>query len=254
VSSYIKTVAALLMVCVSAGAESGLEQPQLGMMLDRHGAARPVYGVTASVTLGDPAATDVLAIACSRRMCLMKTDSAILASGGAIPATPAPRGPALVALDGASAFIYFIRTKQLARRRGGQFDPIPFELPGGVISDEILSIAAGPSGTLDAAFRRDGLVSIARITLADGNVIVTGSLPGDTVAVLLTRSGIVLADRNQITLRRPDGSDLSFPLAGAQAIFQLGERYVQIRAGDLDYALRLDPGHEQLFLLPEPGP
>ncbi len=223
----------------------------MGVMLDHHGTARPVYGVTASVAVGNPVATGALAIACARRVCLMKTDSAILASTD-VPAIPAPRGPAVIAIDGDSAWVYFVATKELARWHGGQLDPVPFELPGGGPSGEVLSIASGPPGTLDTVFRRDRRVSILRITLADGSAIVTGSLPDDTGPVLLTWSGIVFANRNQITLQRPDGSEVSFPLTGAQAIFQLGERYVQVRAGDFDYALRIDSGREQLFLLPEP--
>jgi hypothetical protein len=250
ISAATTCLASLL--CLFARAQSTLEPPQLGAMLDHAGAARPVYGVTASVTLGNPIATEALAIACARRLCLIKTDSAILASSGAVPATPAPRGPALIAIDDDSAWVYFITAKKLARWRNGQLDPVPFELPGGGTSGEILSILAGPSGTLDTVFRRDRRVYLVRITLADGNAIVTGSLPDDTGPVLLTGSGIVFANRDQITVRRPDGSAVSFPLTGAQAIFQLGERYVQARAGGVDYALRIDPGREQLFLLPEP--
>jgi hypothetical protein len=234
--------------CLSAPAQPALEAPQLGTMLDHHGAARPLYGVAASVTLGAATATNILAIACSRRWCLMKTDSTLLSPIGAAAAPP---GHALIALDGGSAFVYFTRTRQLARWHEGQLDPIPWEFPAEPISDEILSIRAGPAGTLDAAVRRDGSVSIARITLADGSAIVTGSLPDGAGPVLLHAGGIIFADGDKIVLRHPDGSELSFPVTGAQAIFLVGDRYAQIRAGNFDYALRVDPGREQLFLLPE---
>ncbi len=234
----------VLLCCLPARAQSGLNRPQLGVMLDQNGAARPVYGVAASVTAGDASATGVLAIACSRRLCLMKTDSAVLASNSAVAA---PAGTCLDRARWGSALVYFTQTKQLAQWHDGNLDPIPLEIAG-----EVLSIQAGPSGTLDAAFRRGGHVWIARVTLADGNAIETGSLPDDTGPVLLLKSGVVFADHDQVVLRHSDGSELSFPLTGVSAAFPLGDGYVQIRAGNLDYGLRIDPGREQLFLLPEP--
>jgi len=262
VRTSIETIRRILLFCIlffcilffgmPARAQSGLEHPQLGMMIDRSGVARPAYGVAASVTVGGAAAQDVLSIACSRQLCLMKTDSALLASDTTIPtvlAPPLPMGPALIALDGASAFVYFMRTKQLVRWHDGQLDPVPWEIQNE--STTVIAIRAGPSGTLDAAPRVDRRVSIVRATLADGTRIVIGSLPDDTGPVLLTTSGVVFAELDKVVLRRPDGAESSFPVTNVREILRLGDRYVQIRAGDFDYALRIDSGHEQLFLLPE---
>ena len=244
----MKTVAILIALLIGAGparAQPGLVAPQLGAMLDFDGAVRPVFGVPASVTLGPRLASGVLSFACSKRQCLMKTDSALASSGGA-PFAPVPAGPAIIALDGDGAFVYFPRSKQLARWSEGQLDPVPLDVPG-----ELLSIRAGPPGTIDAAFRRGDHVWIAHISLAGAGASVTGALPDDTQLVMLIRDGVLFANRETLTLQRADGTELKFGLSGPRSAYALGDGYVEIRGTVGNYALRTDPGRERLFLLPE---
>ena len=214
----------------------------MGVMLDSSGSARTVYGVPGSIVLGNTLATGALSIASSRRLWLVKTDSAILSSTGSVPAPP---GPALFALDGATALVYFPASNQLARWHEGQLD----FLDGG-IPDEVLSIRAGSGGTLDAALRRDGRVSLVSISLTDGSVTVTGSIPNAGVVTLLD-AGILFSNRDALVLRRTDATEVRFDLPGAEAIFPLGDGYVEVRAGRSTYAIRTDPGRERTFLLPE---
>lgn len=220
-----------------ASAQSGLDRPTLGMMLDANGATRPVYGVAGSVTLGDVVATDVLSTACSQQLCLTKTDSSIISLTQSIDAPP---GPAVFALDGDAAFVYFPQSNQLARWHDGQLDLLDFDVDG-----EILSLRA-VEGTLEFAVRRRTGVSIVR----DGNTVVD-SLPRATKLVMLLKSGVLFSAEDGLVLRRPDGSWVRFVVKGVQALLALGEDYVQIRAGGSTYALRITPGREQLFLIPE---
>ena len=148
----------LLWALASAYAQTGLDRPQMGVMLDSSGAARAVDGVLGSILLGDTLATGALSIASSRRLWLVKTDSAILSSIGSVPAPP---GPALFALDGATALVYFPASNQLARWHEGQLDFLDAGIP-----DEVLApIRAGSGSTLDAAVRRDGRASLYRSRL-----------------------------------------------------------------------------------------
>src|SRR5713101_6330173 len=94
-----------------------IEHPRLGLMPDQNGAARPVEGVAGSVTLGDAIANGVMSLGCSKRLCLVKTDASIVSSSG--EAADAPPGPALFALDGNSAFVYFEHSQRLARWHQG---------------------------------------------------------------------------------------------------------------------------------------
>jgi hypothetical protein len=221
-----------------AWAQSGLDRPTLGTMLDATGATRPVYGVAGSVTLGDVAATGVLSTACSQKVCLAKTDSSIISLTQSIDAPP---GPALFALDGDAAFVYFPQSNRLARWHDGQLDPLDFDVDG-----EILSLRA-VQGTLEFAARRRTGVWIVR----DGNSVVD-SLPRATKLVMLLKSGVLFSVEDGLMLRRPDGAWVRFVVRGVEALLALGEDYVQIRAGGSTYALRVTPGREQLFLIPEP--
>jgi hypothetical protein len=219
-------------------------------------------------------------------MCLMKLDSALASfTGSAEPiAIDAPAGPALFWFEGSStgqsALVYFPRSRQLARWRNGQLSPIDFDITG-----EILSIGEAADGTLQFAVRNLAGTWIMR----SGDVIVE-SLQGSASAlpVLLLHGGVLFATGDELILRRPDQSELVFELghigsaeqglthgltaaseprpSGSEtprlkqiALSWLGENYVQVRVrgsggDDSNYALRVDLGHERLFLLPEPQP
>jgi hypothetical protein len=242
--------ASLCAWAVCAWAQTGLVRPQLGTMLDSSGAARPVYGVPGSVTLGDAAATGVLASACSRQLCLLKIDSALLSAAGSIPA---PAGPAVFALDGVEAFVYFPESQQLAHWHGGQLDSTPLNVEGKILSLRVEGRAE--SGKIEAVIRRGERVSIERISPDGANLGITGSLPDDTRAAMLTGAGgVVFANRDTLVLLHADGTETRFEVAGAQAMFALGDGYVEVRAGSSTYAVRVDPGQERIFLLPEVPP
>ena len=177
-----------------------IERPQLGLMLDTNGSVRPVYGAAGSATLGDPVLTGVLSFGCSARLCLMKTEAAIVASDGTSVA--APTGPAIFAMRGASAYIYFSDTQQWARWQDGQLEWIDF-VPGE---------AAGTTMTLE--------------------------------------DGTITATADHVALVRRDGSQLDFAVAGVRQFFSMGKGYIQAVTGAGMWILRVEPGLEQIFLLP----
>ncbi len=65
---------------------------------------------------------------------------------------------------------------------------------------------------------------------------------------------MIFATRDELVLRREDGSEINFDVKGVTDVFALGEGYVEVRAGRSIYGARVDPGREQLFVLPEIAP
>jgi hypothetical protein len=218
-------------ICVCACAQSGVNRPQLGKMLDSNGAVRTVYGIAASVTLGDMESTDVLSSACSKTFCLAKTETSIVSAVGSVDAPP---GPAMFAFDGDAAFVWFSRSRQLARWQNGLLTLIDSSVEG-----EVLSIGANVGVVQFAVRRMNGVWVINQ----DGSV--AGSLPHATRAAILIPGGVVFATREEIVI-----GDLRFSLNGVTEFSQMSDSYLQVRAGGADYSLRIEKGRETLFQLP----
>lgn len=234
----MRTAAAISLSIGCLCAQSGLDRPALGTMLDANGATRTVYGVAGSMTLGDADVVGVLSMACSRKLCLAKTDTSILAFGEAIDAPP---GPALFALDGDRAWLYFPESKQLSRWHDRQLDFVDSGIDGEILSLRVMR------GTLEFAVRRDDGTWIVR-----GGDEIVDSLPDATGPVMLLKEALVYAGADSVTVRRSDGTEMRFDVAAADAFLALGEGYVQIRSANANYVLRVEAGREKIFLLPEP--
>lgn len=228
---------AIFFVAVAGWAQ--LQPPQLGVMIDRQGVARPVTGVASSVTAGDPLAQMVTSSACSGELCLFKTRASLVIGETRLPA---PSGPALFALNETLAYVYFSKNRQLARWSNGSLTQI--ETP---VTGEVLSIAM-VQGALQFAVLRDG-----GIWIVDQDNQTLGSIPGSGPAMLIA-DGFLYAAEDFAILRRNEGSELRWPLAGIQGFSALGDGYVQIRTNTASYALRVDKFREQLFMLPEIAP
>jgi hypothetical protein len=232
----------LLMIgAACAWAQSGIEVPRLGMIVDAAGGLRTVQGVAGNFLLGPATLPGVLSAACSERLCLAKTDAKIISSTGE---TDAPEGPAVLSVNATEAIVFFPETRRFARWRDDTLEWLD-----GTIDGEVLSIRLR-GGEAEIAVRRDTDVWIVH---PDGSVIdwiATTSGP-----VLLLGEGVVFATADQVILRRSDASELRFDLPGAESIAAMGPHYAAIRAGDATYALRTEPGRETLLQLPlsEPG-
>jgi len=237
---------ALLLTCGVASAETGgINPPQMGVMIDGFERARLVSGVSASVTVGDPVATGVVAAACSDSFCILKTFDSIIAGG--VPML-SPPGTVLLAIDGQTALLYFPRLEKLVRWQAGQVQPIALNVTGNIVA------LRSTAGVAQFAVQRNGATWIVD---AAGQAI--DSLPSASGPVLLPATGALYTDGENVVLRRSDGSELRFPVPGAESFSAMSfsataANYVQIRAGRSSYALRIDLGHERIFQLPEPLP
>ena len=223
----------LLFLCAVCAccAQSGIEVPNAGAIVDSSGALRQVQGVAGSFSLGAAGIPGVLSAACSEHLCLAKTDSKIVSATGE---TDAPPGPAIFGLNNGDAIVFFPEPHTFARWHHDALEPLDWTVEG-----EILSICAR-----NIAVRKDGVVSILH---PDGSVV--DSIPDASGPVLLLPKGVVFATTEEIVLRQ-DASEVRFELAEAQSITAMGPGYAAIRTGDAIYALRTEPGRESLFLLP----
>jgi hypothetical protein len=220
----------LIPLAISTCAWAQINHPSLGKMLDANGAVRTVYGIAASVTLGDAEITNVLSQACGKNFCLAKTETSVVSSSGNVDA---PAGPALFGFVGDTAFIWFRLSRQLAQWQNEVLTPIDSTIDG-----EVLSIRSA-AGSVELAVRRqtgDWLVK------PDGSVI--DALPSSGPLILIP-DGVAYATRSEIVIR-----DVRIPLDQVTAFTQMAPGYLQVRAADIDYALRIEKGREMLFQLP----
>ena len=214
--------ALLILIASCAWSQSGIEVPSAGLIVDSSGSLRAVQGVAGNFLLGPPMATGVLSAACSEQLCLAKTDSKILSATGQVDAPP---GPAEFGFDRDTTVIFFPASQTFVRWRDDTLELLDWTADG-----EVLSMRVGDNG-IEIALRRDWIG-------------VTNGL------VLLLKEGVLFATADELVLRHRDASETRFELTGAETITSMGPHYAAIRAGALTFALRLDPGHEQLFVLP----
>lgn len=216
-----------------------IESPQIGVMLDVNGRARPVTGSPAAAAVGtawfDGA---VISLACSAQGCVAKTEYALFTPAGVVAG--APPGAAIIALDAASpgaAYVYFVASGKLARWTGSQLVPMDFT-PGG----DVLSLRA-VAGGFEYAVQRDGEIWIGGKSLGTANCV-----------LLLDGGGVLLASDGQVRLLRSDGTELDFAVTGGGSFVggfvRMSDQYVQVITDFGMWALDIEPGHEQIFLLP----
>jgi hypothetical protein len=223
-------ILAAFAICTCAWAQ-GIDRPQIGKMLDANGGIRPVYGIAASVSVGDVELPGVLSSGCSRKFCLAKTQTGLVSATRSVPA---PAGKALFAFEGDAAWVWFVESRRLLEYSGGGMSACAG------CDGEVLSIGA-QAGVVEFAVRRRNGVWIVR---GDGTVL--DSLPLATGPVMLIPGGAVYATASEIVIR-----DVHFPLSGVTGFSQMSGDYLQVRAGGSDYALRIQKGHEALFQLPD---
>jgi hypothetical protein len=217
----------LLWIASCAWSQSGIEIPSVGVIVDPSGSLRSVQGVAGNFVVGPAVATGVLSASCSEQLCLAKTDSKILSATGQADAPP---GPAVFGLDRDTAVVFFPQSQMFARWRENTLEPLDW-----IVDDDVLSIRVGDNG-IEIALRRDWETS---------------------GPVLLLKEGVLFATADQLVLRHRDASETRFELIGAEsitAIASIGPHYAAIRTTTMTFALRLDKGHEQLFVLPGSTP
>ena len=238
-------VAALFFsLALNALAQTGLNTPTAGFMVDHSGALRSVTGFAQNFLVGDPVRTGVLSAACVRSWCLVKTADSLVTTQTADGAgTPAPAGPALFSIRDQSALVYFPSVGQFARFKDSQLHPLEWAVDG-----EVLALHSAREGPRFAVRRTDGVWIVA----LDGSI--QGSLPAETTAVLLLDGLTLYSLPDSVVVRRDDGAETSFNLPGAISFSELGESYIQISTATSTYALRLDLGRGEISVLPDSVP
>jgi hypothetical protein len=215
-----------------------IESPQIGIMLDVNGRARPVSGALAAAVVGTPWFDGaVISLACSAEGCVAKTESALFTPAGVV--VDAPPGAAIIALDATSpgaAYVYFVESGKLARWTGSQLVPMDFA-PGG----DVLALRA-VAGGFEYAVERDGEIWIGGKSLGVANSV-----------LLLNGGGALLASDGQVRLLRSDGSELDFAVGTGSFVggfIRMSDQYVQVITDAGMWALDIGPGQEQICLLP----
>ena len=229
----------LLLILMSGCAWAQIESPPIGVMLDVNRRARPVTGVPAAAAVGAPwFDAAVLSIACSAEGCVAKTESALFTPAGVV--VDAPPGAAIIALDSTSpgaAYVYFVQSGTLARWTGKELVPMDFAPKGDVLS--LRAVAGG----FEYAVERNGEIWIGDRSLGAANSV-----------LLLDGGGALLASDGQVRLLRPDGTELDFTVAPEGSFvggfIRMSAQYVQVITDAGMWALDVEPGHEQIFLLP----
>jgi len=228
-------------------------------VVDRSGSLRPLYGLPSLLAPGSSVEAGVISAACSDRLVLIKTGSALEVRDAELRVTarwPAPPGPARFAISAnGSAAAYFVQTRELLAIEGaGAPRPLGHALQG-----EALAIAMTGEQQLDAVVLIGGVAQLVRISLAKE----LSNNPGDTPArfrepnvqrgqpgvspdcsierytelpeitggpvMLLADETLVYADGANVAIRRPGGVEQRFALAAspvsrqARGAYQLGK-------------------------------
>ncbi len=251
----------VLLMAASASAYS-LTLPRIGYVRDSANAVRPIYGLAGNFVVGDAGDSDQQAVGFTGPGGFLKSSSSlkfINAAGETVAAFDAPSGPALVgiAADQASAIIHYPQATLWSFWHDGQLDPLSFE-PGG----SVLALAITTAGKFDAVIARDDGRWLLHVDIASASIESQESFPGTSGPVLLRSSGLrVYVDGTNLVVARPGMDAVPVNLSAAADSFtpetfaDLGADWIYVHeaGGGRNLALRITPGREQMFVLPEVG-
>ena len=253
----------LFSACLAGGLACGqtaLAPPQAGFIQDNNHSLRPVLGLAANFVLGDSLGEGVVSSAFSGSFGMVKTDTSILVlDGGAqiLFSMDTDPGRALFAFSaaGTPAFAYLPQSRLFLRWASdhletAQFDP---RLNLDQIGGAVLAIASPGPDRLSLITRRDDGVWL--VDLSTGAQFAIPSLRGP---VLLRSDGSVLYSDDQ-GLVLLGTSDLQRVLridapVVISSLEQMDKDWVHVTERDSSrhFAIRLIPGQEQIYQLPEP--
>jgi hypothetical protein len=240
----------VLLFALSVWGQSGLTAPSLGFIRDPQGSFRAVSGLGGNFLLSDSSTDGVDSAAFSGTSGFLKTGSrldVLERQGEVLFSVDVPDGPVLFAFSsrGGPALVFFQSTATLLRCTRSDLEPVMLDPVR--IAGTVLAIAA--PATL--AIQRDDGVWLLR---PDSE----SPLPGVQAPLFLAPSGdIVFSEPGGIVIRRDGASDLHLATPIAPGAFvQFADGWLQ--AIDADpastrmLAIRIAPGREQVFELPQP--
>ena len=218
---------------------------------------RPVYGIAGNFILGPSVARGVLSQAFSGSLGLLKTASTLAAfdaQGHMLASTNAASGPALFAFspDGAPALVYLPSNNTLIEWAAGKFEILPYRPGPGIV----LAIALPNAFEASLVVQRSDGIWQVQLPFTRSRIDSQKAVPGVTAPVLAIASGdLVYADAKGIVLRKPDNSELhiAVQLPAKFSLTQMDSDWVQLSdlASPRRYAVRLTPGREGFYQLPE---
>jgi len=246
--------ALLLLVPALPAAQSPIGYPRAGCFRDEAGLLRSVLGVAGNFVIGDAEGSGVVSAACRGKLALVKTEDTIELrdrESGRVLAWRAPEGAALFAFpgNGAAPLVFFPAASEWLRAdEGAEARALP------PIDGEPLAVSSSDGKAALMVVRREGGLFLLKVLLDWGVVEDEAELAGAHAPVLLLGGGTALwGDAADLVARAPDQRERRIALsAPAKAIEHLGEDWVRIvleSGGHM--ALRLSPGAEELYRLPE---
>jgi hypothetical protein len=254
-------VLALAWTAISS-AQSGLSPPLLGLVQDHNQILRLVHGIAGNFLLGgaiQPRNDPEVALnwAFSGRAGMVKTaDHLLLLDGnGAVARSSAVPNSALFAFGthGKDA-LYFIPETGELWRVGPQFDVrAPFSLDRG---ENARSIAIDGQSRATLAVCRGNELKLLSVDLTARTVARERDVGIHACPILLLLPDKLLYSQGEIlVVRANDGEERRVKLPNRIGSFrQMGDRWIEIKAGTELFALQLTPGIPRLFRLPQTGP
>ena len=241
-------------------AQPAVAPPQLGFVQDGGNGLRPAFGIAGNFVLGESFAPAVVSSAFSGSFGLVKTDDSLTVidrQGQVIASTSTEAGPALFGFSryGAPAFVYLAAVNQLLAWTGQGFEPTLVDPVASGLS-VVLSVGVSTDRQPVIVGWQDNCLVQTGFSLADG--LSQWQVPLLNVAgpvLLLPNGWLVYSDLNGVVIRRNDQVDtrIAASLPARFALQQMGSDWIEIR--DLDgpsqLALRITPGLEQVYSLPQ---
>jgi hypothetical protein len=252
----------LLLGAVDFCAQSPLDRPHIGYLVDSGGVLRLLYGTAANFILGEVLSSGNTSCASSSASALVKTPEEVIllgANGETKNRWSGPGGDALFAfhVDGSPAFVFFLEGSRLMRVVEDRLEAVPLDMDR--LGGTVVAIAAPDGASALVAVARGKEVWLVAISAESGEVTDERLLAGVTGSVHLAGDGSVLHTENgDLVWRASDGAEKRFTLgAEVRSFAPLGAGWVAISVqhtgaeGLTRYGLRLDAGREGLYQLPE---
>jgi hypothetical protein len=255
----MKQLVITILLAAGAIAQTAIRPPHMGFAAVSGGTLRPIYGVAGNFILGPSVAGNVISQAFAGSVGLLKTASTLAAfdaQGRVLATTDAAAGPALFAFspDGVTAIAYIAASNTFIEWSAGRFEAIPYHPE----PDNILAIALPNAFEASVIVQRSSGIWEVRLPFNRSRVVSQKALTGVTAPVLALAFGdLVFADTGGIVLRKPDNSEIR--IAGALpakfSLQQMASDWVQLSDSNSArrYAIRITPGREALYQLPEAG-
>ncbi|HTS49589.1 MAG TPA: hypothetical protein VMH05_16665 [Bryobacteraceae bacterium] len=256
----MKPVVMIFMLAAAVCAQPALAPPQVGFLRDGANSFRPVFGIAGNFVLGGAAFSGVASAAYSGSFGLVKTDTSVIAVdslGKVLASMDAPTGPAAFAFfsDGSPAFVYLSSANLLFEWYGTGFQMVPFDCQLFPPS-AVLGISAPDRAHVAFLIERNGGLREFRLLVESGqpdSQIFLGRV--NTPALRLASGELVYTDSNGVVIRKADATEihLNAQLPARFSLAQMGAGWVALSdlGSSVRFAIRVTPGRESLYFLPE---